>query len=77
MTFREARVRKLLTIRAVAQLARVSTSTIYKMEHRQATPSLSTIAKLVEVLEVSPEEVDEFVQAMDAASGMAPRPARG
>jgi predicted transcriptional regulator len=69
MKLRELRVRRLLSIRELARKARVSTSTIYTIETGKSVPRLSVVKKLTETLEVSPEEVDEFREAMARALG--------
>jgi len=69
MKLRELRVRHLLSIRELARKAHVSTSTIYTIETAKAVPRLSVVKKLSEALEVSPDEVDEFREAIAKALG--------
>ena len=64
---RELRVRKLYSIRGLAKAAGVSDRTVWVTEAGQSRPSLATIRKLSQVLEVDPMEVDEFKEAMDRA----------
>ena len=74
MKLRELRVRRLLSIRELARKARVSTSTIYTIETGRAVPRLSVVKKLSEALEASPDEVNEFREAIARALG---EPAQG
>ena len=69
MRLRELRVRKLYSIRGLAKAAGVSEKSIRAVEAGQWRPSLSTIRKLTELLEVDPMEVDEFREAMNRAMG--------
>jgi len=69
MRLRELRVRRLQSIRELAQKARVSTSTIYTIETGRAIPRLSVVKKVSQALEVSPEEIDEFREAIAKALG--------
>jgi len=72
MKLRELRVRRLLSTRELARKAGVSTSTIHTIETGKTVPRLSVVRKLSEALEVSPEEVDEFREAMARALGESP-----
>ena len=66
-TLREARVRKLLSIRGLAELAQVSPQTVASVEAGQVLPQPGTIRKLAAALGVEPGEIVEFRRAMDAA----------
>jgi len=68
MKMREARARKLLSMRALAEKAGVSLSTIQSIEDGRYLPRLTTVQKLSQVLDVQPEEVDEFRAAIEAAA---------
>jgi DNA-binding XRE family transcriptional regulator len=72
MKLRELRVQRLLSIRELARKAHVSSSTIYTIETGRCVPRLSVVKKLSETLEVSPQEVDEFREAMARALGESP-----
>ena len=69
MRLRELRVRKLYSIRGLAKAAGVSDRTVWVAEAGQSRPSLATIRKLSQALEVDPMEVDEFKEAMERAMG--------
>lgn len=67
-SLREWRVARLYSIRRLAAAAELSPRTIQEAEAGRRMPSLETIRKLSEVLEVEPGEVAEFKAAMDAMS---------
>ena len=69
MRVRELRIRKLYSIRGLAKTAGVADKTVRTTETGQSIPSLSTIRKLSQVLEVDPMEVDEFKDAITRAIG--------
>jgi transcriptional regulator with XRE-family HTH domain len=60
MKLAAARRLKFWSIRELAQRAGVATGTINGIELGRTTPSLGTIKKLSETLEVDPLEIDEF-----------------
>ena len=66
-TLREARVKRLLSMRQLAHLAGLSPTTVYLTESGQRLPQYATMRKLAEALGVDPEEIDEFRAAMDGA----------
>ncbi len=66
-TLREARVRRLLSIRGLAKLAKVSPQTVQLVEGGRVLAQPSTIRKLAAALEVEPTEIVEFRRAMEAA----------
>jgi len=74
-TLRELRADRLLSIRELAQQAGVALSSIYLIEAGRVTPRLSTVRRLATALDVDPETVTEFRQAMEAAIER-PRPRR-
>ncbi len=69
MRLREIRIRKLYSIRGLAEVAGLSDSTVRTVESGQVRPSLSTIRKLSTLLDIDPMEVDEFKEAMKRAMG--------
>ena len=69
MRLRELRVRRLYSIRGLAEAAGVSERSIRAIETREWGPSLTTIRKLTALLDVDPMEVEEFKQALDRAMG--------
>ncbi len=66
-TLREARVRRLLSIRGLAKLAKVSPQTVQLVEGGRVLAQPSTIRKLAAALEVEPAAIEEFRRAMEAA----------
>jgi transcriptional regulator with XRE-family HTH domain len=67
VTLREARIRNMLTIRALALAAGVSPATIQLAESGQRIPHFGTMRKIAAVLGVAVDEVDEFRHALEAA----------
>jgi transcriptional regulator with XRE-family HTH domain len=61
----EVRANRVFSIRELARLAGVAPGTIYGIEHGEVIPTLSTVRKLAETLEVEPLEVDEFRVAIE------------
>ena len=72
-TLREARLRRLLSIRQLAKRAGVAPATIHLAETGQRAPQLLTIYKLSRALGVDPGDVDEFRPALEALPGGKPR----
>ena len=67
-TLREARIRRLLSIRGLAKRAGVSPQTVQSIESGQVLAQLGSIRKLATALEVEPPAIVEFRQAMEAAA---------
>ena len=59
-TLREARVARLLTIRALASRAGVSPYTVHQIERGARPPRFGTIRQISAALGVEPEAVAEF-----------------
>lgn len=66
-SLREWRIERLYSIRRLAEVAELSPRTIHEAEHGRRLPTLATIRKLCDVLDVAPGEVEEFAASMDAA----------
>ena len=64
-SLREVRLRRLLSLRALAAKAGVAQRTIVEAEAGRQLPRLTTIQKLAEALDVDPMEVDEFRTAVE------------
>ncbi len=64
-TLREARIRRLWSIRDLAERAGVATRTIVQIEAGRIVPRYATMRKLAAALEVEPAEVAEFAAAME------------
>ncbi len=65
LTLREARMRKLLTVRALAAAARVSPTTIHLAETGRRLPHFGTMRKIAAVLDAEPTEIKEFAAAIE------------
>ena len=63
-TLGQLRRERLLTIRALAELAGCSTRTVLRLEHGLQTPYPGTIKRLSAALGVEPAQVREFRAAM-------------
>ena len=66
-TLREVRIRRLLSIRRLAELAELSPNTVHSVETGRRQPHYETMTRLAGALGVEPAEIDEFRAAMDAA----------
>lgn len=64
----ELRAERLLSIRALAQKAGVSQRTVHTVERGMTKPTLETVRKLAEVLEIDPTEVEEFKEAIERSA---------
>ena len=67
-TLREERVRRLLSVRALARRAGVAPTTVHLVESGRRAPQFLTIERLSRALGVEPGEVDEFRAALAAAA---------
>ncbi len=65
MKLKEARAARYLTIRRLAEMAKVSPGTIQAIEGGRSIPTLTTAGKLAHALDVDPNEVDEFRAAVE------------
>lgn len=68
MKLREARAKKLLSVRELAQKSGASVSTIRNAEQGIYTPSLRVVRQIAEALGVDPNEVDELRAAIEATA---------
>ncbi len=66
VTLREARLRRLLSQRDLAEQAGVALKTVVDVEHGRIEPRLSTMRRLCEALDVEPSEITEFQRALDS-----------
>ncbi len=64
----EVRRRKLLSQQDLADKAKVAKSTVFLIEAGRTRPRLSIMRRICEALEVSPEDVDEFMATISKAS---------
>ena len=65
---REARARRMLTGRALAEAAQVSPTTVQLAETGQRLPHFKTMQKIAAVLGVEPAEIAEFAAAIEVAA---------
>ena len=62
LMFKEYRNKKRLTQEQLAELAGLDPRTIQRIENKERTPSLETLAKLVIVLEISDEDLVNYIK---------------
>jgi transcriptional regulator with XRE-family HTH domain len=74
---RDVRLRRLLSVRALAKRAAVAPSTVHLIETGRRAPQLLTIYRLSQALGVDPAEIDEFRAALDDATVGRPQRQRG
>ncbi len=71
-TLREARTRRLFSVRALAEVAGVSPTTINLVETGRRMPHFGTMRKIAQALDLQPREIAEFAEAIrQAAEGKA------
>ncbi len=63
-TLREWRAERLLSVRALAAAAGVSTKTVTEIEYGRLVPTFRTIQRLAKALAVDPKEVAELADAI-------------
>ena len=66
VSLQEARTRRLLSVRKLAERAGVAPATVYHIEHGRTTPSFRAIRDLSAALEMDPLDVDEFAAVIEA-----------
>ena len=66
VSLQEARTRRLLSARKLAERAGVAPATVYHIEHGRTTPSFRAIRDLSAALEMDPLDVDEFAAVIEA-----------
>ena len=64
---REARLRRLLTLRGLAKEAGVALNTIQFAESGRQVPRFASMRKIAAALELEPAEIDEFRAAIERA----------
>ena len=65
-TLKEARARRLLSMRALAERAGVSPTTVYYAESGRRMPGFRAIRDLSAALEMDPLEIEEFRAVIEA-----------
>ncbi len=64
-SLKEARTRRLLSVRKLAEAAGVAPATVYHIEHGRTTPSFRAIRDLSAALGLDPLDVDEFAAVIE------------
>jgi transcriptional regulator with XRE-family HTH domain len=64
-SLREARAKRLLSIRELARMASVAPSTIYLIESGRTVPRPRVVRSLITVLSVALEDIEEFRRAIE------------
>lgn len=67
-TLREWRAERLLSVRALALKAGVSTKTVTEIEYSRLVPTFRTIQRLATALGVDPKKVTELAAAIEQRS---------
>ena len=60
MKLHEARARRLLSVRKLAEAAGVAPATIYHIEHGRTSPSFRAIRDISAALDMDPLDIEEF-----------------
>ena len=67
VSLREARIRHLLSLQALAQRAGVAINTVHFAETGRQVPRFASMRKIAVALELEPTEIDEFREAIEVA----------
>lgn len=65
MKLNEARARRLLSIRKLAELAHVAPATVYYIEHERTAPSFRAIRDISAALDMDPLDIEEFASVIE------------
>jgi transcriptional regulator with XRE-family HTH domain len=65
-SLRDERIKRLLSVRALAELAGVAPTTVHLIETGQRRPQFLTIHRISEAMGVDPLEVQEFRSVLEA-----------
>ncbi|MDP9369403.1 MAG: helix-turn-helix domain-containing protein, partial [Chloroflexota bacterium] len=65
MKLSEARARRLLSVRKLAEAAGVAPATIYHIEHNRTSPSFRAIRDLSAALDMDPLDIEEFAAVIE------------
>ena len=65
MKLSEARTRRLLSVRRLAEAAGVAPATVYHIEHAKTSPSFRAIRDLSAALGMDPLDIDEFAAVIE------------
>jgi len=67
-SLREWRIKRLLSLAALAEQSGVTKKTLIDIEHGRRLPHYGTIAAVCRVLDVAPGDVTEFAAALEGRS---------
>ena len=67
VSLREARLRRLLSLQALAQRAGVAVNTVHFAETGRQVPRFASMRKIAAALDLEPTDIDEFREAIEAA----------
>ncbi len=65
MKMSEARKRRLLSVRRLADAAGVAPATVYHIEHGRTSPSFRAIKHLSAALDMDPLDIEEFATVIE------------
>ena len=65
MKLHEARARRLLSVRKLAEAAGVAPATVYHIEHGRTSPSFRAIRDISAALDMDPLDIDEFAAVIE------------
>ena len=65
MKLHEARARRLLSVRKLAEAAGVAPATIYHIEHGRTAPSFRAIRDISAALGMDPLDIEEFAAVIE------------
>ncbi len=65
MKLSDARTRRLLSVRKLAELAHVAPATVYHIEHGRTVPSFRAIRDISAALDMDPLDIEEFAAVIE------------
>ena len=65
MKLNEARTRRLLSVRKLAERAGVAPATVYHIEHGRTAPSFRAIRDISAALDMDPLDIEEFAAVIE------------
>ncbi len=69
VSLREARIRRLLSMRALAERAGVALNTVQFAESGRQVPRFASMRRIAAALEMEPTDIDELRAAIDRMAG--------
>ena len=74
MRLHEARARRLLSVRKLAEAAGVAPATVYHIEHGRTAPSFRAIRDISAALDMDPLDIEEFAAVIAGTGAGKPSP---